>query len=65
MAQQAKRTADQAKAGYYLIVLLLEFGDPDRIRTCDLLLRRQLLYPAELRGRLHAVAPKTNKGSHA
>jgi hypothetical protein len=26
--------------------------DPDRIRTCDLLLRRQLLYPAELRGLL-------------
>ena len=25
------------------------FGDPDRIRTYDLLLRRQLLYPAELR----------------
>ena len=25
------------------------FCDPDRIRTCDLLLRRQLLYPAELR----------------
>ena len=25
------------------------FGIPDRIRTCDLLLRRQLLYPAELR----------------
>ena len=24
------------------------FRDPDRIRTCDLLLRRQLLYPAEL-----------------
>jgi formate--tetrahydrofolate ligase len=24
-------------------------SDPDRIRTCDLLLRRQLLYPAELR----------------
>ena len=24
-------------------------GDPDRIRTCDLLLRRQALYPAELR----------------
>lgn len=23
-------------------------SDPDRIRTCDLLLRRQLLYPAEL-----------------
>src|SRR5919112_2374912 len=26
-------------------------GDPGRARTCDLLLRRQLLYPAELRGR--------------
>src|SRR5271165_3706269 len=26
-------------------------GDPGRIRTCDLLLRRQLLYPAELRSR--------------
>ncbi len=26
-------------------------GDPDRIRTCDHLLRRQVLYPAELRGR--------------
>ena len=25
-------------------------GDPGRARTCDLLLRRQLLYPAELRG---------------
>ena len=24
-------------------------GDPDRIRTCDLLIRSQLLYPAELR----------------
>ena len=23
--------------------------DPDRIRTCDLLIRSQLLYPAELR----------------
>lgn len=32
-----------------------EFGDmkkstPGRIRTCDLLIRSQLLYPAELRG---------------
>ena len=25
-------------------------GDPDRIRTCDLPLRRRSLYPAELRG---------------
>ena len=26
-----------------------EYGDPGAIRTLDLLLRRQLLYPAELR----------------
>ena len=26
-----------------------KFSTPDRIRTCDRLLRRQLLYPAELR----------------
>gem|GEM_PF-6769808 len=26
-------------------------GDPGRARTCDLPLRRRLLYPAELRGR--------------
>src|SRR3546814_19379769 len=25
-------------------------GDPGRTRTCDLVLRRHLLYPAELRG---------------
>ena len=29
------------------------FSDPDRIRTCGLLLRRQLLYPAELRDRFN------------
>ncbi len=28
----------------------LKIGDPDWIRTNGLLLRRQLLYPAELRG---------------
>ena len=28
-----------------------ENGDPCRIRTCDNLLRRQVLYPAELRDR--------------
>ncbi len=27
------------------------YGDPGRIRTCDRLLRRQMLYPAELRSR--------------
>src|SRR5205085_10438253 len=29
-------------------------GDPDRIRTCGLLIRNQSLYPAELRGRRRA-----------
>ena len=33
------------------ILITKENGDPCRIRTCDLLLRRQLLYPAELRDR--------------
>ena len=32
-------------------------GDPDRIRTCDLLLRRQALYPTELRDRISGAAP--------
>ena len=32
------------------LTLFLFFGDPAAIRTQDLLLRRQLLYPAELRG---------------
>ena len=30
---------------------ILDIGDPDRIRTCDPLLRRQMLYPTELRDR--------------
>ena len=29
--------------------LVFYFGTPDRIRTYDLLLRKQTLYPAELR----------------
>ena len=36
---------------------LLTNGDPGTTRTCDLLLRRQLLYPTELRDRLNS---KTN-----
>src|SRR3979490_3176680 len=31
----------------------LKNGTPGKIRTCDLLLRRQALYPAELRARTH------------
>jgi hypothetical protein len=29
-----------------------KYGAPGRIRTCDLLLRRQLLYPAELQAHM-------------
>ena len=32
-------------------LITTHLGDPGTIRTYDLLLRRQLLYPAELRGR--------------
>lgn len=32
-----------------MLILLEKFGAPDRIRTCDLCLRRAALYPAELR----------------
>ena len=32
----------------------IKFCTPDRIRTCDRLLRRQMLYPAELQA--HALA---------
>ena len=36
--------------GCQIIVEVFDFpGDPGRIRTCDPLLRRQVLYPAELR----------------
>ncbi len=39
-------------------------GDPCRARTCDNLLRRQVLYPAELRGRLvEAVASGNSQAS--
>ena len=36
-------------------------GDPCRTRTCDNLLRRQVLYPAELRGR--GDPPGNHEGS--
>jgi hypothetical protein len=32
--------------------VLQKIGAPERIRTSDLLLRRQTLYPAELRARI-------------
>ena len=37
-------------------------SEPDRIRTCDRLLRREVLYPAELRARSFYVSTKTVSG---
>ena len=34
---------------------LFELSEPDRIRTCDRLLRREVLYPAELRARSYIL----------
>ncbi len=42
------------------LILKLAAGAPDRIRTCDLRLRRATLYPAELRV-LSAYAMLTRK----
>jgi hypothetical protein len=41
---QSKKKKDNKKPNFRWVD-----GDPDRIRTCDRLLRRQLLYPTELR----------------
>lgn len=40
-------------------------GDPGRARTCDLPLRRRLLYPAELRGHVDATAPVSRSSASA
>ena len=42
-------------------------GGPDRIRTCDPLLRRQVLYPAELQDRLSSRSnlPQNRVQSHS
>ena len=36
------------KEKVYGLIENINYGEPERIRTPDLLLRRQLLYPAEL-----------------
>jgi hypothetical protein len=49
-----KRSQNDRESRDYAIEMI---GDPCRARTCDNLLRRQVLYPAELRGRLEEVSP--------
>src|SRR5262249_31164181 len=47
--------------------LFQQNGDPGRNRTCDLMLRRHVLYPAELRGRppdlKHRVSRRASAGN--
>lgn len=52
-----KKTLNIEKADTLLFVKcrLFVFGVPDKIRTCDLQLRRLLLYPAELLGHLKKI----------
>ena len=42
-------STSQARRSRQVSVMVEENGAPDRIRTCDLCLRRAALYPAELR----------------
>ncbi len=54
----------QMKTHSWTIQRWKKAGDPCRARTCDNLLRRQVLYPAELRGRLvEAVASGNSQAS--
>ena len=41
------------------------FGDPGRVRTCNLPLRRGLLYPVEPRGRFACALSHLVRGCHA
>ena len=41
--------------GVYERCVVLLSSTPDRIRTCDLMLRRHALYPAELRAQLRDI----------
>ncbi len=44
----ALKNAGLTSSFFGSIVRILRIGDGDRTRTCNLLLRRQLLYPVEL-----------------
>ena len=43
----------------------IQFGAPDRIRTCGLQLRRLSLYPAELRARIRTLKVKSEKSKES
>jgi hypothetical protein len=47
-----KKTAAFRATGHHKSLISLNNGDPDRNRTCNLLIRNQLLYPVELRDQI-------------
>tara|TARA_R110001599_G_scaffold35840_5_gene112994 strand:- start:22516 stop:22722 length:207 start_codon:yes stop_codon:yes gene_type:complete len=53
-----KKNLKNKKASHFCEALC----EPDRIRTYDRLLRREVLYPAELRARSFIVSTKTVRG---
>ena len=50
---RALRSRNNAGLAFVGTIIPLNDGAPDRIRTCDLRLRRASLYPAELRVRAY------------
>src|SRR5580700_5093547 len=56
-ASRNRRDNSRLRSWPYPIRHWQEAGAPDRIRTCDLCLRRAALYPAELRMHFMLVAP--------
>ena len=50
---QSSRTADHRQVSFTRLSAGISISTLGRIRTCDLLIRSQLLYPTELRGQLY------------
>ena len=50
LVQAAESTLAMIAPNQVVLEIAVQNGDPGRIRTCDPLLRRQMLYPVELRG---------------
>ena len=56
------RCSNQLSYTHHILFRQQEFGTPGGIRTPGLLLRRQLLYPAELLAHINSGNPMTKKG---
>ena len=55
------RCSNQLSYTHHILFRQRKFGTPGGIRTPGLLLRRQLLYPAELLAHINSGDPKTMK----